>query len=607
MRTRAYRRLGVTDPLVRHGFEICRNATRRTGEIEYAVIQLLPPAVRIALWAMYGAARTIDDLADADGPTDNSPGLEEWIQAFAADFERCTSDDPVRAALLHTVQAWHLPLAWLSNMFEGQRDAATGRELATWQQWYDYVEIVITPFVMQVASMLAQNAGLSVALSYGDGTIDMWLNLARAFHLTDTLADLGEDGARGRIRLPLETMDQFGVRRDDLLNGHISPALCCLVRHLTDTARQWLDASPGLPRILHPALGITLECHIGLYRLLLDTIDMRLNAARLPPRVTLRPREVWKLLLPARAQATVAWALFPFRLDLFLAATPDDRDRPRTIGAPTLHSVDAPRSPQHRPNGLTSAQARQAEFPTHVAIILDGNGRWAIQRRLPRNEGHRAGMEALKEVVEGALEMGLRYLTVYVFSTENWKRPTEETGTLLHVIPRELLHYVRIWQQQNVRIRWAGQRAGLPLDTISALTTMVTQTSHNTGLTLTLCLNYGGRAEITTAASRLAADALAGRIDPTTVTEPQFTNYLHVPELPDVDILLRTGAEQRTSNFLPWQATYAELIFIDTYWPDFTRHDLQRAIDCYRHRRRRFGAAEMAGDTVDPTTHSGGG
>jgi undecaprenyl diphosphate synthase len=227
-------------------------------------------------------------------------------------------------------------------------------------------------------------------------------------------------------------------------------------------------------------------------------------------------------------------------------------------------------------------------MPRHVAIVMDGNGRWATARGLPRTDGHRQGVEALADVVHGALEIGLKYLTVYAFSTENWKRPAAELQTLMYEIPQGVRRLVD--EKLDLRVRWAGARSRLPADVIEQLLQDERTTRDRTGMTLTMCVNYGGRTEITAAAAKLAQEAVAGKVDPGSVSEHTFARYLHVPELPDVDLLLRTGGDQRTSNFLPWQATYAELLFLDTPWPAVDRRTLWDAIEQYARRTRRYGA-----------------
>ncbi|MBY8852235.1 di-trans,poly-cis-decaprenylcistransferase [Saccharothrix sp. MB29] len=228
-------------------------------------------------------------------------------------------------------------------------------------------------------------------------------------------------------------------------------------------------------------------------------------------------------------------------------------------------------------------------MPNHVAVIMDGNGRWAQQLGLPRQEGHRAGAAAAHDVVYGALEIGLRHLTLYAFSTENWKRDTDEVVTIFEAVRRELdegpLHDL------DVRQRWSGRPDRLPQDLVDAIRREEHRTRDRTGLTLTICLDYGGRDEIARTAAALAQAARDGDVDPDLIGPDDFARHLPHPDMPDVDLLWRTGDEQRTSNFLPWHAAYAELYFTPDHWPDVDRRDLWRAITEYGRRQRRYGAA----------------
>ncbi|MFJ3440907.1 polyprenyl diphosphate synthase [Streptomyces sp. NPDC086081] len=275
--------------------------------------------------------------------------------------------------------------------------------------------------------------------------------------------------------------------------------------------------------------------------------------------------------------------------------------------AQEVRRLDAQRNPivpptPHPSGGRPPTLPTEAK-PRHTAIVMDGNGRWATSRGLPRSDGHRAGGEALADVVHGALEIGLPHLTVYAFSTENWKRPADELNALMDEIPQRLRRLANDTAPLNVRLRWAGVRGPLPADVVAALTDAEHATRDRTGLTLTLCVNYGGRAEIAAAAANIARDAAAGRIDPGSVCEHAFARYLHVPELPDVDLLLRTGGDQRTSNFLPWQATCAELLFLDTPWSDMDRRDLWHAMEEYARRIRRCGSIPRI--PAQPTSPTG--
>jgi undecaprenyl diphosphate synthase len=229
--------------------------------------------------------------------------------------------------------------------------------------------------------------------------------------------------------------------------------------------------------------------------------------------------------------------------------------------------------------------------PQHVAIVMDGNGRWANQRGHTRIEGHKAGEAALLDVVAGAIEAGVKYLTVYAFSTENWKRSPEEVKFLMG-FNREVLRARR--DQLNawgVRIRWAGRRPRLWLSVIDELKAAEKLTAKNKTLTLTMCVNYGSRIEIVDAVNAMAADVASGKLKAGSITEKTMQKYLNTNYLPDVDLFLRSSGEQRTSNFLLWQSAYAEFVFMDTLWPDFDRTSLWEAISHFQGRSRRFGGA----------------
>lgn len=249
------------------------------------------------------------------------------------------------------------------------------------------------------------------------------------------------------------------------------------------------------------------------------------------------------------------------------------------------------RPPTPHPSGAMAPQLPPEHVPRHVAIVMDGNGRWARGRGLPRTEGHKRGEAALFDVVEGAIEVGVEAVSAYAFSTENWKRSPQEVAFLMG-FNRDVIRRRRDdMHAMGVRVRWAGRRPRLWRSVIRELETAEELTRDNTVLTLTMCVNYGGRAEIADAAAALARDVAAGRIDPAKVDEKVFANYLDEPWMPDVDLFWRTSGEQRTSNFLPWQAAYAELVFSDIAWPDVDRRALWAAVEEYAQRQRRFGSA----------------
>ncbi|HEX5075588.1 MAG TPA: isoprenyl transferase [Gemmatimonadaceae bacterium] len=227
--------------------------------------------------------------------------------------------------------------------------------------------------------------------------------------------------------------------------------------------------------------------------------------------------------------------------------------------------------------------------PRHVAIIMDGNGRWARERRMPRPFGHRSGMRAVREVVEGAAEVGLEVLSLFAFSQENWQRPTTEIDALMSLLQEYIARESDELHARGVRVRALGALDRLTPAAAAAVNRVVTRTATNTGLTFNLFISYSGRAELVRAARRLAEDAVAGRVDPAAIDESTFAARLYTDGCPDPDLLIRTSGEQRVSNFLLWQMAYSELFVSPVLWPDFTRGDLYAAIRDYQLRERRFG------------------
>jgi len=231
--------------------------------------------------------------------------------------------------------------------------------------------------------------------------------------------------------------------------------------------------------------------------------------------------------------------------------------------------------------------AQQA--PRHVAIIMDGNGRWASERGMPRSLGHRSGVEAVRRTVKAVIELGIAYLTIYSFSSENWSRPADEIDDLMSLMKRFIRRDLAELHQNNVRLVVIGERGNVEPEMMALIDEARELTRANTGLTLVIAFNYGSRAEIAKAASRLGEEVAAGRLDPKDITPERLAGALDTADLPDPDLLIRTGGEMRLSNFLLWQCAYTELVFLEAYWPDFGRELLEEAIAQYHARERRFG------------------
>jgi undecaprenyl diphosphate synthase len=233
--------------------------------------------------------------------------------------------------------------------------------------------------------------------------------------------------------------------------------------------------------------------------------------------------------------------------------------------------------------------------PAHVAIIMDGNGRWAKARGLPRIAGHRRGAESVRRTVVAATELGISYLTLFGFSSENWKRPSGEIDDLMSLLRVYLRGEIAELHRNGVRVRIIGDRTRLAPDIVTLIVNAETLTRDNTRLTLIVALSYGGRHDIVQAAQRLAAAAAAGNITPDAIDEDLFADYLFTADIPDPDLLIRTSGEQRISNFLLWQTAYTELVFVDTLWPDFGASDLAKALSEFHGRDRRYGTSVGSG------------
>jgi len=242
----------------------------------------------------------------------------------------------------------------------------------------------------------------------------------------------------------------------------------------------------------------------------------------------------------------------------------------------------------HPSGGARPAQRTAA--PAHVAIIMDGNGRWAKARGLPRFEGHRRGVEAVRRAVRSATEHGVRYLTIYSFSSENWRRPPDEVAMLMGLLKRFIREDLADLNRNGVRVRVIGDRLNLAPDIAGLIAEAESQTRDNRGLTLTVAFNYGARQEIVEAARRIALDVRDGRLDPALIGTAEFARRLDTSDIPDPDLVIRTSGEMRLSNFLLWQCAYAELVFLPVLWPDFDDNAFVTALEAYAERERRFGA-----------------
>ncbi len=246
------------------------------------------------------------------------------------------------------------------------------------------------------------------------------------------------------------------------------------------------------------------------------------------------------------------------------------------------------------PQDITLDDVGMDRIPGHVSIIMDGNGRWAQARGLDRSQGHVAGVESLRETVTTSVRLGVDVLSVYAFSTENWKRPQEEVNLLMHLFATTLLHELPLFHQENVKLRFFGDLDALPAETREVFQQGLDETADHTGMTFALAVNYGSRAEIARAARMLAQECADGKISADDITADALADHLYTQGLPDPDLLIRTSGELRLSNYLLWQLAYTEFYVTDTYWPDFSRWEYLRAIKSFQSRNRRFGGVVSA-------------
>src|SRR5699024_8685569 len=238
---------------------------------------------------------------------------------------------------------------------------------------------------------------------------------------------------------------------------------------------------------------------------------------------------------------------------------------------------------------MRGTNMEQLKIPEHVAIILDGNGRWAKAHNLPRKMGHAEGCKTVERTVEDAARLGIKYLTVYGFSTENWKRSEEEVGALMQLFRYYMKRLLKIAKANNVRVKMIGERNRFAADIIEGINRLENETKDNTGLTFVIAVNYGSRDEICRAVKKMTKDVKNGTLNPEDITESTISNYLDTAQMPDPDLLIRTSGEIRLSNYLLWQCAYTEIYITDIYWPDFNKQELIKAIDSYNKRDRRFG------------------
>ncbi|MET8543243.1 polyprenyl diphosphate synthase [Kitasatospora sp. NPDC004799] len=476
---------------------------------------------------------------DAD-PAERQRRFARWRADTLAELAAGRSGHPLRRAFVDTVRRWELDPALVEEFLDATlADAARPPAFETRADQRRHLRGVAGTITELWAPLLgARGRRAAGALSA----------LGEACQLADILEDLPLDLAAGRCYLPQEELRRLGLTTADLSRKDHRH------HHRADRAD----------------------------RAALDELVERQQA---------QLHRLLEQALPATWLA--APGCRPFLHTLLLGAQLQD-DEVTLVRSRVLAEGLTPLSP----DGMTLRPRARSEppegAPAHVAVIMDGNRRWAEARRLPAEHGHRAGQRAALRLVNAALRLGVRHLSLYAFSTENWGRPPEELTALFDALADGLTRGAEGLHALGVRIRWCGRRDRVDESLASSIALVESLTSNNGTLTLTVCVDYGGREELAAAARSLAAEAVAGGIRPEAIGPADLARHLYLPDLPDVDLLIRTSGEQRISNFLPWHLAYAELLFDPTPWPDYDLARLREAVRAYAARERRFGGGVPA-------------
>lgn len=513
-------------PELREAYEACETEVRQSLAALWTATDALPTAVRPFVHAIHGWAVQTDRIADEGSPEGRQERFARWQADTLADLRTGHSTHPVRRAFVDTVHRWDLDQALIEEYLDTVRADCAAVPV------YETFADLRRDYLRGIAGAVAE---LWVVLlePRGPEALRLVSALFEACQVADIFEDLPADLAAGRCYLPREDLRRLGLGVGDLRSGVHRQALDAYVDVQLAHWRELLDEAA-------PVTGM-----VGVqYQPFLHTL---LLGAQLPyDEATLLRSQV------------LADGVDPTSLD---------------------------GSARRRP-----ARPGQGPVPGHVAVIMDGNRRWAEARGLPVPQGHRAGERAALRLVNAALRLGIRHLSIYTFSTENWGRSPEELAALFDTLADGITQGAQWLHRLGVQVRWCGRRDRIDTSLASALTLVESMTCNNDVLTFTVCVDYGGREELTAAARALAAEAVAGTIRPEDIGPADLTRHLYVPELPDVDLLVRTSGEQRISNFLPWHLSYAELVFDPTLWPDYDLARLRDAVTAYAARERRFGS-----------------
>jgi undecaprenyl diphosphate synthase len=532
-------------------FEVCRRIHTGADHLSPRIVDLLPAHKRPYAHALAAFGIWADRLADEGEVSGRGPALARFradiLTALAGEPGAPVRLPPVQRAMVHTVRAWDMPVPVLEELLTAlEQDSRRPPDFPGFADLRGYMR--------GVSGTVAELFG-AVLEPVREDAPELMSLLGEVFQYVDILHDLPEDLEQGRCYLPRQDLERLGLDAGDLIGARGTNAYRELIALQVRRARGLLDRGQEVLDAAHPSSRPFLASMVAGLRTGLDECEyLPADRPGAPPRTAVPARLSQIRETPAGV----------------LPVDPGPRRRQSPVSSPD-------------PGGPPAA------VPEHVAVIMDGNRRWAQALGLAAVEGHLAGEEAMYRLVDTAGDLGIKYVTTFAFSTENWSRSPEEVSSLFRVFTRRVAGIAGRLHARGVRMRWCGRRSRVEAQLRERLEWAEELTSGNSGVTFTFCLDYGGRQEMVDALKRVVDEALSGRLDPTRLTESDLAEYLYDPALPDVDLLIRTAGEQRTSNFLPWHTAYAEIVFEDALWPDFDRSHLVRAVNAYAGRRRSFG------------------
>jgi undecaprenyl diphosphate synthase len=540
-----------TTPGLRESYELCRREGWHLLGPVWALVDLLAAEVRPHVEALGAFAKWTDEIADEGESDDRGRVLAQWCADTLAEVRAGRSEHPLRQAFVHTMCLRALDIAVLEEHLDTvQTDSARPPAFATFADQRRYLRGIAGTVAELATPLLEPRESCREA-------VRLMSLLGEVCQLVDIFRDFPSDLAAGRCYLPGEDLERLGLSVADLRSGERRDQADELIAIQLGHARDLLEqATPVVGMVSQPAQPF-LHAHVVGAALLFDEVE-HFGAQVLVEGVQPPP-------LPASLHEEAAGGV---SASSATRATLISR-RPRWGQSPRVPGV----------------------IPAHVAVIMDGNRRWATDRGLSVEEGYRAGEGAIARLVASASRFGISHLSLFAFSTENWNRSQEELACLFDTMSNGIARWGAEWLQEcGVRVRWCGRRDRLDQSLAAALTVIESMTWNNRELTLTIFADYGGHTEMVTAARALAAEAVAGTIRPEQIGPEDIVRNLSAPDLPEVDLLIRTSGEQRISNFLPWHLAYAELVFEPACWPDFGYSHLLAALNEYAGRQRRFGS-----------------